>query len=108
MIRGKATNGHCPVAKHPQTEDYLTLRWRPDDAAGGNLVAANGAGDVRRFTGSVIETEMTRGGAAIFSRGLSILAKGVWDRYLSSGDVCGAALKQAGIESSFTARATTP
>ena len=54
--------------------------WRPDVIAG-----------------------VVTGGAAILSRGLSVLAKGVWDRYLSSGDVCDAALKQAGLESSFSA-----
>ncbi len=43
------------------------------------------------------------GSAAFFTGGLSILAQVVWDRYLSSGNVCDAALKRNGIEFSFAA-----
>lgn len=41
------------------------------------------------------------GGAAFFSGGLSILARAVWDRYLTSGDVCAYAIKRAGLEARF-------
>ncbi|MGI9327053.1 MAG: hypothetical protein ACR2PZ_17680, partial [Pseudomonadales bacterium] len=41
------------------------------------------------------------GAAAVFSRGVTVVAKGVWDRYLSSGDLCSAALEQIGAEPSF-------
>lgn len=42
------------------------------------------------------------GGAAFFTGGLSILGRVMWDRYLRSGDVCGAAIKRAGLEAKFT------
>ncbi|MCZ6642151.1 MAG: hypothetical protein O7F71_11305 [Gammaproteobacteria bacterium] len=41
------------------------------------------------------------GGAAFFTGGLSILGRVMWDRYLRSGDVCGAAIKRAGLEARF-------
>lgn len=48
------------------------------------------------------------GVAALYTGGLSILARGVWDRYLANGDVCAQALRRAGLEATFASNEKSP